>query len=288
MMQTVDDLRTRLDARGQWVRLGVLAAGALAPLVGRWNDLRAAERARAMREEAEARLKGFGAVAPWTRRDVRQRIAAIAGKTGDKTLGTRRVSTTIWLVGVGVGLAAAGAGTYLLVRRRLAREAEEPMLDLPTPSVNGNGRSATPAPGVQRLRDATANPPPSAHETVNANAATTATGAESAFDEVRAPSTPAGTLPEKVVDPLGELPGGATSVLPDGALAGVLRADEAPFIGNIKTMVFHAADDDNLPAEENRVYFASEEEARDAGYRRDKDDLGIAAMETQAQAGAGE
>lgn len=285
-MQTLDDLRTRLDARGQWVRLGVLAAGALAPLIGRWNDLRAAERARSMREEAEARLKGFGAVAPWTRHDVQQRIAAIASKTGDKTLGTRRVSTTIWLAGVGVGLAAAGAGTYLLVRRRLAREAEEPMLDLPAPSVNGNGRGTVP--GIQRLRDAIANPPPSAHETVNANAATTATGAESAFDEVRATSAPAGTPPEKVVDPSGGLPGGATSVLPDGAPAAVLNADEAAFIGNIKSMVYHAADDDELPAEENRVYFASEEEARDAGYRRDKDDLGVAEMETQAQASAGE
>ena len=287
-MQTIDDLRTRLDARGQWVRLGVLAAGALTPLVGRWNDLRAAERARAMREEAEARLKGFGAVAPWTRHDVQQRIAAIASKTGDKTLGTRRVSTTIWLAGVGVGLAAAGAGAYLLVRRRLARRDEEPMLDLPVPSVNGNGRVAATTPGVQRLRDAIANPPPSAREAVNANAATTATGAESAFDEVRAASTPATPPPETVVDPSGRLPGGATSVFPDGTPAGVLRADKAAFIGNIKTMVFHAADDDDLPAEENRVYFASEEEARDAGYRRNKDDLGVAPMETQAQAGAGE
>jgi len=44
-------------------------------------------------------------------------------------------------------------------------------------------------------------------------------------------------------------------------------ADAAPFVGNIHTKVYHDATDDNLPTEENRIYFASEGEARAAGYR---------------------
>ena len=41
----------------------------------------------------------------------------------------------------------------------------------------------------------------------------------------------------------------------------------AAIVGNIRTMIYHLADDENLPAPDNRIYFSSEEEARLAGYR---------------------
>ena len=45
-------------------------------------------------------------------------------------------------------------------------------------------------------------------------------------------------------------------------------ASQAAYVGNIHTMIFHEADDVNhLPNEENRIYFASADEARQAGYR---------------------
>ena len=46
------------------------------------------------------------------------------------------------------------------------------------------------------------------------------------------------------------------------------EASQAPYVGNIHTMIFHdAVDVAHLPAEENRIYFSSEAEARKAGYR---------------------
>jgi methylphosphotriester-DNA--protein-cysteine methyltransferase len=39
-------------------------------------------------------------------------------------------------------------------------------------------------------------------------------------------------------------------------------------VGDIRTMTFQGADDTGqLPAEENRIYFATEAEARQAGFR---------------------
>ncbi len=47
------------------------------------------------------------------------------------------------------------------------------------------------------------------------------------------------------------------------------QTEVGPLVGNIRTMVYHDADDDQeLPAEENRIYFASETEAQEAGYHR--------------------
>ena len=37
-------------------------------------------------------------------------------------------------------------------------------------------------------------------------------------------------------------------------------------VGNIRTMAYHLATDEDLPDEDNRIYFSSEEEARLAGY----------------------
>jgi hypothetical protein len=44
-------------------------------------------------------------------------------------------------------------------------------------------------------------------------------------------------------------------------------ADNAAYIGNTHTQVYHSATDSNLPNEENRAYFLTAEDAEAAGYR---------------------
>jgi hypothetical protein len=47
-----------------------------------------------------------------------------------------------------------------------------------------------------------------------------------------------------------------------------VKVEAAPLAGNVETLVYYDATDlDHLPSEENRIYFASETEAREAGYR---------------------
>jgi hypothetical protein len=47
------------------------------------------------------------------------------------------------------------------------------------------------------------------------------------------------------------------------------QAEMGPLVGNIRTMVYHDANiGEELPTEENRIYFASETEAQEAGYHR--------------------
>lgn len=41
-----------------------------------------------------------------------------------------------------------------------------------------------------------------------------------------------------------------------------------PVVGNLRTLIYHPVDSHNLPTEDNRMYFASEEEAVAAGYHR--------------------
>ncbi len=251
------DLRRRWDDRKQWLQLGMLSASVVAPLIARWNELRGAERASEILDEIEARLKTLSAFAPGTYRELRQQLAEVARQTGGRIVsaGGARASrgrlsrgSWLWLAGAGVGLAAAGAGTYLLVRRRLRVAAEEPLLDLPLPSpnggsVNGGTRAATTAP--------------------------TRPLAEQPGEDVLQRE---GAGEPVIVEPTPWDGGGAT-VTPTGAPAGVVVPEEAPFIGDIKTMIYHESNAENLPAEQNRVYFASEEEARDAGYHRDRDEV---------------
>lgn len=54
-----------------------------------------------------------------------------------------------------------------------------------------------------------------------------------------------------------------------GETAGATAASEQPvgYIGNVNSRVYHLATSPNLPAEENRITFATEEEALAAGFR---------------------
>src|SRR5579884_1881056 len=111
-MQQLTDLRRRFISRGQWVQLGVMSASVLAPLVSRWNDLRAAERARALRDQAQERLHGAGKLAPWNQRAAREQLEEIVRQVTDAATdapGPKRSSSMLWLIGAGVGLVAAGA-----------------------------------------------------------------------------------------------------------------------------------------------------------------------------------
>ena len=291
-MLQVEKLRGRLsewNPRAQWVQLGLLSASIMAPLVGRWNELRAAERARALREEAEARLRGMRVQLPWQRNDVFDQVAVLLkqpeGKVIDKVRTRSKVSTRLWLVGVSVGLIAAGAGAYLLVRRRMERNIDEPLVDLPVPSINGyakgasnglNGThrepSATPVAGVASPAAAAPNVPV-ASVASNELPSTQSTTQSAQADAQSGPAN--GTPDDNTTE--------ATSKVDEAMPVGVAEQENAPFIGNIRTMIYHPAGDYNLPAEENRIYFASEDEARAAGYHRGYNAAQAAEAESQAQ-----
>ena len=248
MQQQMTDLRKRVNLRQQWVQLGVAAAGVIAPLIARWTDLRATERARALAEEAQARLKSTRELAPRARADAQRQLSGMlrAGPLAARKKGSAR----LWLIGAGVGLVAAGAGAYVLVRRRMAAASEEPLVELPITVANGKAGYANGTVSTAQRR---------AQTSATASAAHSATSAAT-------PTRPV------VVEPTVQTGGGAT-LTPEGAPAGVVKPEEAPFIGNIRTMIYHEANAENLPAEENRIYFASEQEAIDADYRRDRDEV---------------
>ncbi len=253
-MQQISTLRNRLNPKGQWVQLGVLSATVVTPLLSRWNELRAAERARALREEAEDRLRGARALLPQSRREARQRMNTIVQQATEKVSSpsrSHRLSSTLWLSGAAVGLAVAGVTAYIVVRRQLDLNVSEPLVILPMPSRNGHD--------TQQGSQANHNASPQA---------STAPAADQAV------ATLAGAADEATNDE-------SATALEDVPI-GIEDAAEAKFIGNVRTLVFHEADAEDLPAENNRVYFASEEEARLAGYRRDRDEV---ASESEAEVG---
>jgi hypothetical protein len=265
-MQTIEDLGTRLNLRRQWLQLGLLSASVVTPLLARWNDLRAAERARLLADEAEARLKGVGGLVPWTRRQAQQQLAELAANSDGKALTRHKVSAGLWLAGAAIGLVAAGAGAYVLVRRRMnALTEEQELYDLSPASPNGRTTAHSLAPAAAAVAAASTSQSQTAPAPA-VNRGTTETSAAPA--DV---GTGATTTPETV--PATELPGSATMLTPEGEPAGVVNPNEAPFIGDIHTMIYHEADASDLPAKENRIYFASEAEARAAGFRRDRDEV---------------
>lgn len=284
-MRQFDTLRKRYDPRSQWIQIGLASATLLTPLLKRWNDLRAAEQARSWRDEAEARLREVRSWNPLqrttSRRQARQALEQVTSPRGN-------VSATIWLAGVSVGMVAAGAGAFILVRRRMRQEQDAPLLDLPVPfSGNGNGAGNGRGPSGNNGSSVSATAQAVARGISRRDNSATQAASNGVTPPALAPSQPA-TAPTGQAGPL--MPPAATETTPatassapqsgvatngteSAARAGIADANSAAFIGNIHTMVFHEADADDLPAEENRVYFASEDEARDAGFRRARDEV---------------
>lgn len=251
-----------VNGKNRWFQLGLVSAGAAAPLIARWRSLRAAEQADALREQASARwsdamervvsslpqqeaiqetlrqalpqaqesLRQVGSAA----RTALQRLPAVNSLAREPVVvpaprPTRRVNTTLWLVGVGVGVVAAGAVAYVVLRNRMsAASDDDTLVEIPLTAVTANDALAATQAGV-------------------------ASGANGA-----------GEGPAIVEEPPDEEPG-----IAEPLHFSEDDAEGAAFVGNILSRVYHPADSNRLPAPEHRIYFASEEEATDAGYRPD-------------------
>jgi hypothetical protein len=239
----VQDLQHNLVDRFRWFRLGLISATVMTPLVSRWQTLRAAERARTLWEASHAPMH-----LPWTHQPAEAtELPPLARKSS--------LNTGVWLAGVLVGLFAAGTATYVLARRR--QQSAGGLLDLPRMHANGNGVHPAghaplmlgrprQAPEASRRHDDAA--------TATAAPATTPAGAGTATGEQNAPA-------------------GAATTLASNASEAAAQPEKVRFIGNVHTRVYHQAGDENLPAEEHRVYFASAQEAESRGFRPDRGDV---------------
>ena len=153
MMTTEAPDRTApASGKNRWFQLGLLSAGAAAPLIARWRSLRAAEQAEALRNQASARwsealarvaaslptdslesLRQVGSAA----RDAWQRLPGVSAPEPEPPapIARRRGSATLWLLGVGVGVVAAGAVAYIVLRNRLgAASDDDTLVEIPLTS----------------------------------------------------------------------------------------------------------------------------------------------------------
>ncbi|HEX8732870.1 MAG TPA: hypothetical protein VF725_12515 [Ktedonobacterales bacterium] len=268
MMTTeAPDGTTGASGRGRWVQMGLLTAGAAAPLIARWRALRAAERAEALREQASGRWNDAIAWAaqslppdgiqdaiqgalqerlPQAQESLRQVSAAARdalrrlplGSAAEPpapvavptppTVSSRRANAALWALGVGVGVVAAGAIAYIVLRNRMNTAHDDDDTLVEIPLTTPT-TSAPPEPRAQ------AQTTPLAPDTL--------TVAEEPPVEEPSEGEPLAFDPSEGAD--------------------------AAYVGNILTRVYHVAGSPRLPVPQHRIYFATRAEADEAGYRPD-------------------
>ena len=291
MRQQIDARRNRAskatNTSGNWFRVGVLSATVAAPLIARWNDLRTSNRAQTLREIAAARLSDA--------RDAREqasiRLAPVRAAANTRLADARdyasarldeaRELASARLDDVRVAaqpriddaldrLAQVRAPERLrsvppfslairrseeLARRRQRRRRQTMLLWMAGVGVGLIAAGVT-AYVVARRRMTTAieDEEPMVELPTERNLAEAIVGSSAAMRNSYAMPTERAEMSVPVQT---FTTTGTTS-----------EASHAPYVGNIHTMIFHDANDvAHLPAEENRIYFSSESEARKAGYR---------------------
>jgi hypothetical protein len=265
MPQRKDAKRKSADTTSSWIRIGVLSAMVTAPLIARWNEMQASYRAQTLRELATARLSD----ARTARDQAMVRLAPIrdvanARIEDARVLANARLDDAInRLAQVRTPDALQNVPPFSLARKRLLelekqRQQQRRRTTILWLAGVGVGLVAAGVgayfiarrrmtttlevdelmveiPSERNLAEATVGKGSSTHNSY----ASTAERADGV--------------------PVQSYAGSGTT----SASGGMPR-----YVGDIHTMTYQGADDTaSLPAEENRIYFATEAEARQAGFR---------------------
>jgi hypothetical protein len=256
---------TGTDTTSNWIRMGVLSAMVTAPLIARWNEMQASYRAQTLRELAAARLsdarvardQAIERLAPF-------REAANARIEDARGIANARLDDAInRLAQVRTPDALQNVPPFSLARKRLLelqkqRQRQRRRTTILWLAGVGVGLVAAGAGAyyIARRRMATTLET----EESMVELPTERNLAEATVGRGSSARTEYGSTAERAAGiPVQSYAGSGTT----SASGGVPR-----YVGNIHTMVFHSADDTApLPAEENRIYFATEAEAPQAGFR---------------------
>lgn len=265
MPQRKDAKRKNADTTSNWVRVGVLSAMVTAPLIARWNEMQSSYQAQTLRELATARLSDARVARDQAiERLTPIREAANARIEDARGMANARLDDAInRLAQVRTPDALQNVPPFSLARKRLLELEKQRQQQRRRTTIlwlAGVGVGLVAA-GVgayfiaRRRMETTLE-----IDELMVELPSERNLAEATVGKGSSKRNSYGTTAERADGvPVQSYAGsGATS-----ASGGVPR-----YVGNIHTMVFHSADDAGpLPAEENRIYFTTEAEARQAGFR---------------------
>lgn len=261
------------NGKNRWFQLGLLSAGAAAPLIARWRSLRAADQAEALREQAEtlreqAEARWNEALA-WARQSrpqdaipeaLQERLRQAAPQAQESLRQVRA--------------AARDALRRLPVPTTAEAEAPAPITQPTTTGRRVNATLWVVGVGVGLLAAG------AVAYVVLRNRIGAVNDNDALVEIPLTPVTAADTLaPRQAVAPATEGPAiieKAPSEEPGVAEPMPFSeedAEGAEYVGNILSRVYHPASSKRLPAPQHRTYFATEEEALEAGYRPDNNEL---------------
>jgi hypothetical protein len=283
MTSEAPDGTTPTSGKNRWFQLGLLSAGAAAPLIARWRSLRAAEQAEALRNQASARWSDWS--------DVVSRMAA--------SLPTDSIQGSIDSLQESLRQVAPQAQESLRQVRFAARDALQrlPGVNLPatvppapiivapvarrrantTLWLMGVGVGVVAAGAVayfvlRNRMSAESDDDTLVEIPLTSPAILAANGASAG---TTAATRAAAQAASKAADepPIVEGPSDDEPRVAEPIPFSESDAEGAAFVGNILSRIYHPIDSKRLPSPQNRIYFASEAEATSAGYRADSAEL---------------